>query len=55
MVVKSLRDSTVVEGTDGTFDLREIEVGRHFVEVRFPGYETLEARRMPSFRETPNP
>ena len=35
VVVKSLRDSTVVEGTltleDGTFDLREIEVVRHFV------------------------
>ena len=35
----------VVDGAltleDGTFDLREIEVGRHFVEVRFPGYETL--------------
>ena len=45
VVVKSLRDSMVVEGTltleDGSFDLREIEVGRHFVEVRFPGYETL--------------
>ncbi|MEC8368305.1 MAG: carboxypeptidase regulatory-like domain-containing protein, partial [Bacteroidota bacterium] len=45
VVVKSLRDSMVVDGAltleDGTFDLREIEVGRHFVEVRFPGYETL--------------
>ncbi|MEC7949878.1 MAG: hypothetical protein VX190_00850, partial [Bacteroidota bacterium] len=39
VVVKSLRDSMVVDGAltleDGTFDLREIEVGRHFVEVRF--------------------
>ena len=45
VVVMSLRDSSVVEGTlsgdDGTFDIREIEVGRHILEVRFPGYTTF--------------
>ena len=45
VVVMSLRDSSVVEGTlsgdDGTFDIREIEVGRHILEIRFPGYTTF--------------
>ena len=44
VVLTSLRDSSVVEGTltddDGSFDLREIEVGRYVLEVRFPGYKT---------------
>jgi iron complex outermembrane recepter protein len=42
VVLLSTRDSSVVEGAlsgeDGKFDLREVEVGRHSLEVRFPGY-----------------
>ncbi len=45
VVVMSLRDSSVVEGTlsddDGRFDLQEIAAGRHMLEVHFPGYTTF--------------
>ena len=44
VVLISTRDSSVVAGVmsddQGRFDMTEIEVGRVWLEVRFPGYET---------------
>lgn len=44
VVLVSVRDSSVVEGAlsgnAGEFDLRDVEVGRHILEIRFPGYKT---------------
>ena len=44
VVLMSVRDSSIVEGVlsgeSGEFDMREVEVGRHVLEVRFPGYKT---------------
>ena len=48
VVLVSMRDSSVVEGTltddKGAFDLREVEIGRHILEFRFPGYETYRSQ-----------
>ena len=42
VVVTSVRDSSILGGVlsleDGTFNLDEIEVGRLWLEIRFPGY-----------------
>ena len=42
VVVTSARDSSILGGVlsqeDGTFNLEEIEVGRLWLEIRFPGY-----------------
>ena len=42
VVVTSARDSSILGGVlsqeDGTFNLGEIEVGRLWLEIRFPGY-----------------
>lgn len=44
VVLINARDSSVVEGVlsgeEGEFDMREVEIGRHVLEVRFPGYKT---------------
>ena len=44
VVLLSVRDSSVVAGVlsneDGTFHMTKVEVGRHLLEVRFPGYAT---------------
>ncbi|MDA0903304.1 MAG: outer membrane beta-barrel family protein [Bacteroidetes bacterium] len=45
VVILSAKDSTTVAGTltgeDGHFHLTEVEVGRHLLNIRFPGYKTL--------------
>jgi outer membrane receptor protein involved in Fe transport len=57
VVLLSARDSSVVEGVlsgdDGNFDMREVEVGRHVLEIRFPGY--LTSRSEPHMFSPRNP
>ena len=45
VVLFSVRDTSVITGTmsdeEGRFDIQEVEIGNHFLEIRFPGYETF--------------
>jgi len=45
VVVLSAKDSSTVAGAlsgdDGRFHLTQVEVGRHLLNIRFPGYKTL--------------